>query len=128
MFTAAPDGSDLRVVDTNGVTAHFIWHDPQHILAWSKQPGPGFYVFEDRPGGKIEIVGPGMPTGDGHCRSRGRVPRRTRTFLPSRDQRHLSYPQLLKRPAVGRLRRPSLVACPTDWRRQGALLTPRHLG
>ncbi len=67
MFTAAPDGSDLRVVDTNGVTSHFIWRDRQHILAWSKQPGPGFYVFEDQPGGKIEIVGPGMPTGDGHC-------------------------------------------------------------
>jgi hypothetical protein len=67
MFTAAPDGSDLRVIDTNGVTSHFIWRDPQHILAWSKQAKPGFYVFEDKPGGKVELVGPGMPTGDGHC-------------------------------------------------------------
>jgi len=59
---------DLRVIDTNGVTSHFIWRDPQHILAWSKQPaGPGFYVFEDKQGGKVEIVGPGMPTKDGHC-------------------------------------------------------------
>jgi hypothetical protein len=67
MFTAAPDGSELRIVDTNGVTSHFIWRDPQHILAWSKQPGPGFYVFEDQQGGKVELVGPGMPIGDGHC-------------------------------------------------------------
>jgi hypothetical protein len=67
MFTAAPDGSDLRVIDTNGVTSHFIWRDPQHILAWSKQAKPGFYVFEDKQGGKVELVGPGMPTGDGHC-------------------------------------------------------------
>ncbi len=74
MFTAAPDGSDLRVVDTNGVTSHFIWRDPQHILAWSKQPGPGFYVFEDKPGGEVASVGPGMPTGDGHC-----------TYLPGNE-------------------------------------------
>lgn len=67
MFTAAPDGSDLRVIDSNGVTSHFIWRDPQHILAWSKQAKPGFYVFEDSRGGKNELVGPGMPTGDGHC-------------------------------------------------------------
>jgi len=67
MFTAAPDGSDVRVIDTNGVTSHFIWRDPQHILAWSKQAKPGFYVFEDKQGGKVELVGPGMPTGDGHC-------------------------------------------------------------
>ncbi len=67
MFTAAPDGSDLRVIDTNGVTSHFIWRDPQHILAWSKQAKPGFYVFEDKQGGTVELVGPGMPTGDGHC-------------------------------------------------------------
>ena len=49
MFTAAPDGSDLRVVDDCGVTSHFIWRDPRHILAWSlyEKPG-GFFVFEDR--------------------------------------------------------------------------------
>ncbi|MCR4414428.1 MAG: twin-arginine translocation signal domain-containing protein [Thermoguttaceae bacterium] len=67
MFTAAPDGSDLRIIDTNGLTSHFIWRDPHHILAWSKQAKPGFYVFEDKQGGKVELVGPAMPTGDGHC-------------------------------------------------------------
>ncbi len=67
MLTAAPDGSDLRIVDTNGSTSHFIWRDPQHILSWSKQPEAGFFVFEDKTGGKVQLVGPSMPTRDGHC-------------------------------------------------------------
>jgi hypothetical protein len=45
MLTAAPDGSDVRIVDDNGLTSHFIWRDPRHILAYSEQPshGRGFY-------------------------------------------------------------------------------------
>jgi hypothetical protein len=65
MFTAAPDGSDVRIVDQCGVTSHFIWRDPQHILAWSlyRKPG-GFFLFEDRTGGQVELV---LPKNDGHC-------------------------------------------------------------
>ena len=33
MMTAAPDGSDIRVIDDFGRTSHFIWRDPEHILA-----------------------------------------------------------------------------------------------
>lgn len=65
MLTVAPDGSDLRIVDTCGVTSHFIWRDPSHILAWSKQEAEGgFYVFEDKTGGQIELV---YKASDGHC-------------------------------------------------------------
>lgn len=65
MLTVAPDGSDLRIVDDNGVTSHFIWRDPQHILAWSRYKLPGgFFVFEDKTGGEVELV---LMTGDGHC-------------------------------------------------------------
>ena len=65
MLTVAPDGSDLRIVDQNGVTSHFIWRDPQHILAWSKYAEPGgFFLFEDKTGGKVEPV---LMTRDGHC-------------------------------------------------------------
>lgn len=65
MLTVAPDGSDLRIVDQNGVTSHFIWRDPQHILAWSRYAKPdGFYLFEDKTGGKVEPI---LLTGDGHC-------------------------------------------------------------
>lgn len=65
MFTVAPDGSDLRIVDQNGVTSHFIWRDPRHILAWSRYEKPGgFFLFEDKTGGRVE---PLLMTGDGHC-------------------------------------------------------------
>jgi hypothetical protein len=65
MLTVAPDGSDLRVVDDNGVTSHFIWRDPRHILAWSQYRKPGgFFLFEDKTGGKVEPV---LATVDGHC-------------------------------------------------------------
>ena len=49
MFTANPDGGDLRIIDDNGLTSHFIWRDSTHILAYSEQPSHGarFYLFED---------------------------------------------------------------------------------
>ena len=69
MLTAAPDGSDIRVIDPSGHTSHFIWRDPQHILAWSRHEshGSAFYLFEDKTGGKVEIVGEGVMTKNGHC-------------------------------------------------------------
>lgn len=69
MFTAKPDGSDLRIVDDNGLTSHFIWRDPSHILAYSEQPSHGgrFYLFEDGGAGKIEVIGGDVLERDGHC-------------------------------------------------------------
>ncbi len=69
MLTAAMDGSEVRIVDHSGRTSHFIWRDPRHILAWSwhESHGNGFYLFEDRTGGQIEIVGKGLMTHNGHC-------------------------------------------------------------
>jgi hypothetical protein len=69
MLTADPDGRNLRVVDDNGLTSHFIWRDSGHILAFSKQPSHGsrFYLFEDRAEGRIEAVGAEVMTQDGHC-------------------------------------------------------------
>ena len=69
MLTAAPDGSDVRIVDPSGYTSHFIWRDPEHILAWSRHEshGSAFYLFEDKTGGKVEIVGEGVMTNNGHC-------------------------------------------------------------
>ena len=68
MFTAAPDGTDLRIVDDNGLTSHFIWRDPRHILAYSDQPtgGRGFYLFEDGGDARIEPVGIDAFRADGH--------------------------------------------------------------
>ncbi|MGE0758592.1 MAG: hypothetical protein AB7O38_16310, partial [Pirellulaceae bacterium] len=68
MLTAGADGSDIRVIDDNGLTSHFIWRDPQHLLAWSgKLPqGNALCLFEDREGGAVQAVGPGILTWDGH--------------------------------------------------------------
>lgn len=76
MLTAARDGSDIRLVDTSGKTSHFIWRDPHHILAWSwhASHGSGFYLFEDKTGGDVEIVGKGVMTVNGHC-----------TYLPGNE-------------------------------------------
>lgn len=76
MLTAAMDGSDVRIVDPSGHTSHFIWRDPGHILAWSRPAGRGggFYLFEDKTGGKVVQVGQGVMTVNGHC-----------TYLPGKE-------------------------------------------
>jgi hypothetical protein len=68
MFTSNPDGTDLFVVDPYGDTSHFIWRDPQHILAWAKHPSHGnkFYLYEDHTD-KVEVVGPDVMVVNGHC-------------------------------------------------------------
>ncbi|NLX98503.1 MAG: hypothetical protein GXY83_20275 [Rhodopirellula sp.] len=69
MLTAGKDGSDIRVVDPSGRTSHFIWRDPHHILAWSwhESHQSGFYLFEDKTGGAVEIVGKDSMPQNGHC-------------------------------------------------------------
>ena len=68
MLTAAFDGTNVHVVDPHGQTSHFIWRDPKHILAWAWHPSHGntFYLYEDGTA-KVEIVGQGVMTGNGHC-------------------------------------------------------------
>lgn len=70
MFTIGLDGSDLREINPGaGMVSHFIWRDPEHILAWTRHPSAGdaFYVLEDRDGGSIEPLGSDILTRDGHC-------------------------------------------------------------
>jgi len=69
MLTAAQDGSNVHIVDDNGLTSHFIWRDSQHILAFSEQPSHSraFYLFEDGGSKKIEVVGHKAMRSDGHC-------------------------------------------------------------
>jgi hypothetical protein len=89
MLTAAADGSDVRVIDPSGYTSHFIWRDPDHILAWSRADshGDAFYLYEDRQGGKIEVVGKDVMPHNGHC-----------TYLPGNEWiLNDTYPQGKKR-------------------------------
>ncbi len=101
MLTAARDGSDIRIVDHSGRTSHFIWRDPQHILAWSwhESHGTAFYLFEDKTGGAVEIVGKDVMTVNGHC-----------TYLPGNEWiLNDTYPQ-----GRGRLQNPYLYHVATD--------------
>lgn len=68
LFTARPDGTDIRVVDDYGHTSHFIWRDPRHILAWSHHPshGSAYYIY-DVFSRETEAVGKGVLTRNGHC-------------------------------------------------------------
>ncbi|HYP09670.1 MAG TPA: hypothetical protein VER03_25825 [Bryobacteraceae bacterium] len=68
MFTANADGKDLYVVDPYGGTSHFVWRDPQHILAWAKHPSHGekFYVYRDK-SEQVEVIGKDVMTRNGHC-------------------------------------------------------------
>ena len=68
MLTASPEGEDIAVVDDNGMTSHFIWRDPTHILAYSEQKphGRGFYLFRDRTR-DVELIGGDVMKRDGHC-------------------------------------------------------------
>jgi len=68
MMTAAPDGSDIRAVDDFGHTSHFIWRDPEQILAWSWHPSKEsrFYLYTDG-SDQVEAVGEGVMTVNGHC-------------------------------------------------------------
>jgi len=95
MFTASTDGKDLYVLDPSGETSHFIWRDPQHVLAWTQPKGmqPGFYLFKDRTS-EFEQIGKGIMTQNGHC-----------TYLPGNewilndtypDKERLQHPYLFQ--------------------------------
>lgn len=77
MLTMNADGTDRYVLDQGGLTSHFIWRDPEHILAWAKPVGRkhGFWVFRDKTH-DVEQVGEGVMTENGHC-----------TYLSDRDGR-----------------------------------------
>lgn len=69
MFTSDRNGKDLYVLDPYGRTSHFIWRDPQHVLAWAghpMRPSDRFYLYKDRTN-TVEIVGENVMTVNGHC-------------------------------------------------------------
>lgn len=68
MFTAAPDGSNIHPLIDHGVVSHFIWRDPQLVLAWSREPETGdkFHLYKDL-SDEVEVIGEGVITRDGHA-------------------------------------------------------------
>jgi len=68
MYTAKPDGSDVRLLSDTGMVSHFDWRDDDTLLAWSrtKEKGDHFYLFNVMTG-ETQVVGDGVLTRDGHC-------------------------------------------------------------
>ncbi len=66
MFTADVNGGDVYELDRSGRTSHFIWRDPDHVLAWTKHEDQnGFFLFEDETR-NVSWVGKGVMTQNGH--------------------------------------------------------------
>jgi hypothetical protein len=118
LITANLEGKDLHVLDPHGKTSHFIWRDPEHILAWAWHPseGDGFYLYTDRTSA-VERVGRDVMTENGHC-----------SYLPGNrwilndtypDKQRLQHPYLFdtqtsKRYPLGHFRSPPEYA--GEWR------------
>lgn len=68
MFTAGAAGGDLHVVADHEMVSHFIWRDPAHILAWSREPETGdrYHLYRDK-SDEVTVVGADQFTRDGHC-------------------------------------------------------------
>lgn len=88
LLTAAVDGTDIREVNGPPMTSHFIWRDPEHILAWANARGhdkSGMFVFRDEHQTRdITQIGTGQITRDGHC-----------TYVPNADNQWMlsdTYP------------------------------------
>ena len=68
LYTANPDGSDLRCLVDTGRVSHYDWLDDRRILVWAHRPGVGdrFLLCDERRQ-EVEVFGGGMLTEDGHC-------------------------------------------------------------
>jgi hypothetical protein len=68
MFTMDVAGGNVYELMPYGNCSHFIWRDPQHILAWSLHPSykDRFYIWRDRTD-QVEVIGKDVMTADGHC-------------------------------------------------------------
>jgi len=66
-FTCDRDGRAWHCLDPHGATSHFIWRDPQHVMAWAWHPSRGekFYLYKDRTT-EVQVVGPDDMTQNGH--------------------------------------------------------------
>ena len=68
MFTIGSDGTKPYVLDPGGRTSHFIWRDPEHVLAWAWHASHGekFYLFKDLTDETV-VVAPDLMPANGHC-------------------------------------------------------------
>lgn len=68
LFTAAPDGSNICLLNDHQMTSHFDWCGADKVLAWARRydTGDHYYLFTDCCD-DIETVGEDVFQTDGHC-------------------------------------------------------------
>jgi hypothetical protein len=68
VYTAKPDGTDLRLHLDTGMASHFDWRDDHTLLFWAKTPTAGnkFCLIDTR-SDEVTVIGDGVLTRDGHC-------------------------------------------------------------
>lgn len=68
LYTAKPDGIDLRLHLDDGMTSHFDWRDDGTLLAWArtKKDGDQFYLIPVADG-PPKVVYADVCDRDGHC-------------------------------------------------------------
>lgn len=68
LFTAAPDGSDICLLNEFEMTSHFDWLGSDFVLAWARhrQIGDRYFLYRDRTPW-LQVVGADVFTCDGHC-------------------------------------------------------------
>lgn len=69
-FTLRSDGSDPFLLNGMGMTSHYAWRDPQHVIAWTWQQRAGqreagYWVLKDQ-SRESELIGNGVLVKDGH--------------------------------------------------------------
>ena len=68
LFTARPDGSELRCVVDYLYASHLDWLDARQLLMYGDHDGRGpHYYLLDVESGEYRIIGEGVLTTDGHC-------------------------------------------------------------
>jgi hypothetical protein len=68
VYTAKPDGTDLKLHLDTGMASHFDWKDDHTLLFWAKHPTAGncFFTIDVRTD-ETAFVGRDVLTQDGHC-------------------------------------------------------------
>lgn len=68
-MTMKRDGSDLFVLNDQGMTSHNCWRDDASLLAWAHRDDRGdhYYLFKDRSSEPPNILGETVFNTDGHC-------------------------------------------------------------
>ena len=69
LLTLDTDGGGLRCLSDHNLVSHYDWWGRDRIVAWARRRGIGdrYFVFHDDDSGRIEAVGEGLLTCDGHC-------------------------------------------------------------